>query len=88
MDRSESKKIQLNINKKQECIPVGCVSSAAVTVTGGGWAGVCLGRYLPGGCLPRGICPEGGLSRKCNSMPFSVAWAYYGKVLVLASAAS
>ena len=24
----------------------------------------------------------------CNSMPFGAAWAYYGKVLVLASAAS
>ena len=24
---------------------------------------------------------------KCNSMPFGAAWAYYGKVLVLASAA-
>ena len=25
---------------------------------------------------------------KCNSMPFGAAWAYYGKVLVLASVAS
>ena len=24
---------------------------------------------------------------KCNSMPFGAAWAYYGKVLVLANAA-
>ena len=24
----------------------------------------------------------------CSSMPFSAAWTYYGKVLVLASAAS
>ena len=24
----------------------------------------------------------------CNSMPFGAAWAYYGKVLVLASVAS
>ena len=24
----------------------------------------------------------------CNSMPFGAAWAYYGKVLVLTSAAS
>ena len=29
---------------------------------------------------------EGG--PPCNSMPFGVAWAYYGKVLILASAAS
>ena len=31
---------------KQECIPVGCVPSAAVAV--------CLGGCLPRGCLPRG----------------------------------
>ena len=38
---------------KQECIPVGCVPSAAVGI--GGWEGVCLGRR---GCLPRGgVCP-------------------------------
>ena len=29
---------------------------------------------------------EGG--SPCNSMPFGAAWAYYGNVLVLASAAS
>ena len=29
---------------------------------------------------------EGG--PPCNSMPFSAAWAYYGKVLVLTNAAS
>ena len=29
---------------------------------------------------------EGG--PPCNSMPFGVAWAYYGKVLVLANVAS
>ena len=29
---------------------------------------------------------EGGLP--CNSMPSGVAWAYYGKVLILANAAS
>ena len=29
---------------------------------------------------------EGG--PPCNSMPFGAAWAYYGKVLVLVSAAS
>ena len=55
----------------QECIPVGCVASAAVAVSwGGGGSCVCqggcqssvLGRgCLPGGCLPvglpmRGIC--------------------------------
>ena len=27
-------------------------------------------------------------ANNCNSMPFGAAWAYYGKVLVLANAAS
>ena len=27
------------------------------------------------------------LMKYCNSMPFGAAWAYYGKVLVLANAA-
>ena len=40
--------------KKQECIPVGCVPSTAVAVSGVG--GVCL----EGSCLPRvGVCPKG-----------------------------
>ena len=50
------------IKPKEECIPVGCVPSAAVAVGGrGGETGVCLG-----GCLPRGVvsagegCPLGG----------------------------
>ena len=34
---------------EQECIPVGCVPSAAVAVS---WGGVC-----PGGCLSRRVCP-------------------------------
>ena len=51
---------------EEECIPVGCVPSATVAVSGGGvcqGVGVCLekgaclprrGRvYLGGGCLPR-----------------------------------
>ena len=33
----------------------------------------------------RKIAPR---TKICNSMPFGAAWAYYGKVLVLASAAS
>ena len=37
---------------KQECIPVGCVTSNAVAV----WGGVC-----PGGCMPGGVC-LGGVS--------------------------
>ena len=38
----------------QECIPVGCLSSAGLAVGGG-----CLsGRCLPRGCLPGGVCPS------------------------------
>ena len=53
-------------NFEQECIPVGCVPSAAVVVSGGGVSA--KGGYLPGGvslggCLPRGVsaggvCPD------------------------------
>ena len=46
---------------KQECIPVGCVPSAAVAV-GGGWGcleGVCPGGVCPGGCLPGGVSAQG-----------------------------
>ena len=39
----------------KECIPVGCVPSAAVAVCCG-W-GVC-----PGGCLPRGVSAQGSVS--------------------------
>ena len=38
---------------KQECIPVGCVPSAAVAISWGG------GQVLPRGCLPRGVYPGG-----------------------------
>ena len=42
---------------KQECIPVGCVPSAAVAVPGG----VCLGGVclIGGVCLPRGVSAKG-----------------------------
>ena len=43
----------------QECIPVGCVPSAAVAV-GGGLSGGCLPEDVcPGVCLPRGYLPRG-----------------------------
>ena len=53
---------------QQECIPVGCVPSAALAVWwGGGWCpGGCLpsGGVWPEGCLPRGDClPRGCLPR-------------------------
>ena len=41
-----------NISRKQECIPVGCVPSAAVAVS---WGGRCLPRQgvsAQGGCMP------------------------------------
>ena len=49
---------------KQECIPVGCVPSAAVAAGGGG-VGVYPSMHWTGGCLPGGIClgavlPGGG----------------------------
>ena len=56
---------------KQECIPVGCVPSAEVAVSGRGcltrvvclpWGGcVCPGCVCPGGCVCLGIrCLPGG----------------------------
>ena len=47
--------------KQQECIPVGCVPSAAVAIGRGrlsAW-GVFAQGCLPGGCLPRGCLPRG-----------------------------
>ena len=54
---------------QQECIPVGCVPSAALAVWwGGGCPGGCVclpsGGVWPEGCLPRGDClPRGCLPR-------------------------
>ena len=59
---------------KQECIPVGCVLSAAVTVSlRGGWlptvgastrgGGICSGSVFPGSVCSKGggsACPRGG----------------------------
>ena len=47
----------MKIDKKQECIPVGCVPPAEMAVSGGGG---CLpkGGYLPS---ESGVCPEGGV---------------------------
>ena len=53
---------KLNLNQKQECIPVGCVPSAAVTVLGGGCLparGVFAQRRdvcLPGAGVSAGVC--------------------------------
>ena len=64
---------------KQECIPVGCVPSAAVTVSGGGvvcLGGVCLGVSTQGVCLPRREGEEvyqvGGVSAQRGCMPRDV----------------
>ena len=58
------RKCGFNTFRKQECIPVGCVPSAAVAVSrevvSAGGRGVCLGGCLPRGCLPGGgVCPGG-----------------------------
>ena len=54
----------------QECIPVGCVSSAAGGVSGQG----CLSR----GCLPRGCLPKGCLPGGC--LPQGVGVSAHGSV--------
>ena len=48
----------INAPFKQESIPVGCVPSAAVAVSGEGV--VCLGGVFPTGCQPRRVCLPGG----------------------------
>ena len=60
------------VTKEQECIPVGCIQSAAVDVSGGclpGGGCFCPGRVSArggvclGGCLPwEGVYPGGGLT--------------------------
>ena len=56
----------------QECIPEGCVPSAAVAVSGGG---VCLGVCLPrgvsaqGACTPPPVCTE-FLTYTCENITF------------------
>ena len=45
------------ISKTQECIPVGCVPSAAVAISGGG--GVCLGGVCPA-CVKKSVHGGGG----------------------------
>ena len=60
---------------KQECIPVGCVPSTAVAVSGGVFPGVlprgvCLGGVCLGGCMPKGVCLSMGV---CLLMGMS-AW--------------
>ena len=49
----------LKLTEERECIPVGCVSSAAVAMSGGG----CLPKGVPawGGCLGGGACLGGCL---------------------------
>ena len=47
---------------KQECIPVGCVPSSAVTAGGGGGFWGCL----PGGCVCPGVCLPGGCIPACT----------------------
>ena len=51
-------------SNKQECIPLGCIPSAAVAISGGGVSA--YGGVRPGGCLPRGcVCPGRCLPMGC-----------------------
>ena len=71
--------LQLNVNLQQDCIPVGCVQSAAVAVGRGGRVsarrgirGVCLpmGVSAHGGCLPMGgVCPWGVSAQGKGCLP-------------------
>ena len=64
----------MQLKYQQECIPVGCVPSAAVAVCGGGGEGVCPGGCVcpgegcvcPGVCLPRGCLPRAGVTPPCE----------------------
>ena len=67
---------QVKFKWKQECIPVGCVPSAAVAVcprwclAGGGLsaqvhAGICLPRGVEAQCILGYVCPEGGCLPQC-----------------------
>ena len=72
---SKTLDFQKNLKYKQECIPVGCVPSAAVAVCGGG---VSARESAKGrGCLPRGVYPNGAhtprtdfLTHACENITF------------------
>ena len=50
----------MTLSFKQECIPVGCIVSAAVAIC---MRGVCPGVVSPGGvAAQRGVCPGGVFS--------------------------
>ena len=58
----------MKMEKKQECIPVGCVPPAEMAVSG---EGVCLrGGYLPS---ESGVCPEGGVVCLGGGLPGDVS---------------
>ena len=63
--------------EKQECIPVGCVPSAAAAVCWDG--GVCLG----GVCLPRGVSTQTGVSQHAlrQTRPGQNSWHTLLKIL-------
>ena len=62
--KPEKPRITLRTRHEQECIPVGCVPSAAVAVLGVGW-GDGGGLSARGrGCLPRGLSVGGAWSFK------------------------
>ena len=68
-------------NLKQECIPVGCVPSTAVGVSGNGCPTlgvVCLGELLAWeGTFPGGVCLRGGGCLRTN---FSIGVEFLGNL--------
>ena len=75
-----------NFIGKQECIPVGCVPSAAVDVCGGAvcrgclprhtpWADTSLGRHFPGQTLPWADTPLGRHPQVDNYPGQTPPWA-------------
>ena len=77
--------------EEQECIPVGCVPSAAVAVPGGvclpGGVSACQrvsawqGRAGEGVCLPRGVCLPGGGRYLSVTLPLWTEWETRVKTL-------
>ena len=55
----KSEKLEINSPMKQECIPVGCVPSAALAVSPGGGGSVCV--CSRGGVSSQGVSALGGV---------------------------
>ena len=57
---------------KQECIPLGCVPSAVVAVSGERGVSAQVGGVCPGGCLPMGRVSAWGVSDQGGYLPGAV----------------